>query len=753
MNGRASFCGRTRSMASALLAVAALVAIGASPALGRGGSVDFGDAPDGAKAGYLTKPGVVGHFPSKLSSGGPRHAGIGTLRLGPTTDGEADSRQVDRDSDDGASLSAPKPCKKATLTTAIRGGPAAAAGRVAYVNAWFDWNRDGDWADPSDGCASEWGVRNMPVPASTLGSVRMLPITIRAGRQVAELWYRVTITLDEVQIDPSGKGRSAPYLYGETEDHLFQQPAGSWLFGKRRRGRGRESEKEPFDVSCVPGVKVIAHGQTASFRFNITGKGKGNIWGAFQVPRSTKSYGITLLPSPNQAGVPRGSKRALGFSYRSKEIDPPTRMEFVEIPVGFQRGFVVRRVVCRVIVVHNGEGEEKGGKKKAKDERGHVKPPKVPPVRCEGGCGGALPPSPPPKGPTLTKYELNADGTARIHVLPADPLNGLTIPLFPPNPVPVDPPKVTAGNRPIECELVPLELTGGPAAERCRFPQPGPPALDSFFDVFYGVSLDGIRPITGTLNAPDGTPVEGFTATPGSPPPPTPSVSGSGTLSPGPNPKAIDFNLEFDVQNTTLTQFSIQVPLSKEVASGGVLGFTCNPVNEPGRHALVCDGPVASEQPIQGGFELTEPRPDQLAAGTTLSGSAGGGTSYGPFGLAQTPVQPSGSGVFTQPGGNVVNFTVNLNSFGALNQFLLDLPNGVQVQSGSAGPFTCVKAGTPDVDNGLQCSGQPIANGQPIAGSITLTAPPPPSIGANSQFFASGPGGGPFGPFSIADGP
>ena len=149
-------------MASALLAVAALVAIGASPALA-GAARRFRRRAGRGQGRLPDRPKVVGHFPSKLASGGPRHAGLGSLRLGPTTRGEADSRQVDKDTDDGVSLDAPKACKTATLTTAIKGSAAVAAGKVVYVNAWFDWNRDGDWADPSDGCASEWGVRNLPV--------------------------------------------------------------------------------------------------------------------------------------------------------------------------------------------------------------------------------------------------------------------------------------------------------------------------------------------------------------------------------------------------------------------------------------------------------------------------------------------------------------------------------------------------------------------------------------------------------------
>ena len=758
------------------VAIAGLFALSASPALGRGGTIDFGDAPDGAKAGYLTKPAVVGHFPTTLAGGGPRHDHVGALTLGPTENGEPDSHQVDRDIDDGASLDAPRACKKATLTTALRGGAPVASGGIVYVNAWFDWNRDGDWSDPSDGCAPEWAVRNMPVAASSIGSATMLPITITAGKQVVELWYRVTVTLDQVQIDPSGRGRSIPYSYGETEDYLHQRTIRRGIIiGGPPKGKKRKRKKDKFSVRCVPPVKVIAHGGSATFHFNFVDKGKGLIFAKFLGGRSTKFYKLTLLRAGNQRGVPRGFTRAFGFRYQNKQIDPPKRVQKVQIRARFQRGKFVRRALCTVIVVH--VGKERIVKKKGKKKE---IPPKIKPVRCAGPCGGELPAQPPAKGPTLTKYELHPDGTARLLVTPTDPLNGFTIPLFPPNPTPVDPPKVTNSGEPVKCELKALQLVGtqpivggGPAALKCKLDPPGPAAVDSFFDVFYEipplapdsffdifyeVGSSTPRAISGTLDAPDGTPVEGFTAPGG---PPAPAVSGSGTLSPGPNPNAVDLKVKFDVQNTTLNHFEIEVPMSQQVTSGGVAGFTCNPVNDLTKHALVCDGTVTSGQEIQGGFELAGPRPSQLASGSQLFGSSADATQFGPFDLDQMPSQPDGTGVFTPGGGaNDVDFTVTLNSFGALNQFELDLPNGAQIQPGagasnSFGSFTCnVGDKAPGTGNALQCGGKPIANGDPIQGSFTLNAAVPTNLGANSQLYSSGMSTPQFGPpaTTITDG-
>ncbi len=748
-----------------LVMVFAFAAISVSSAAAKGGKIDFGDAPDGARAGYLSKPGVVGRFPSKLASGGPRHEGLGVLRLGPTSDGEADSMQVDRDRDDGAVLAAPRACGTARLTVAMRGSPALpTTGRTVYVNAWFDWNRDGDWADESDGCAPEWAVRNMPVPASSIGKATMLPITFKAGKQVRELWYRVTATLDQVQIDPTGRGRSVPYRYGETEDYLHQLPGGIWLGEgeeeeRKKRKEEEERRKEKFKVRCAPPVQVIAHGQTAAVRFKFVDKGKGFIWSKLLNPRNAKGYSIRLVPTKNQRGVPPGFKRGYAFRVKSRKIDPPTRMETVTVRARFKRGRVVHRAACKVVIVH--VGKERHKKKKGKKK---ILPPKIKPVRCEGGCAGEVPPRPPGKGTTITDYTVEPGDHVRLRIDPTDPLHGVTIPLLPPNPTPRDPPKVSGAGDQVKCEMKTLQLTGGPAAVVCKLDPPAPPAVDSFFDIFYDVPVSATEPISGTLDDANGTPVEGFTAGPrvggltAGPPAPTPVVSGSGTLSPSPaNANSVDFKVHLDVQNTTLDHFLIVVPPSLEIENGGAAGFICDPVKYAGfeDRGLDCHGfEVGTTLDAMGGFKLKSPRPGQLAAGTELLGS-GGGTTYGPFVLAQTP-DPTGGGTLTGTGDNSTrDFTLELGSFGALDEFTLDFPTGVQVSGGNASngmAFSCEKVMTDEAENGLKCSGQPITNGQPINGTVEFSAPQP-TLGSGTQLTAKGPATAQIGPFAVGSGP
>jgi GEVED domain len=403
----------------------------------RGGSLDFGDAPDGGPTGYVKGGAALGSFPSKLAGRGPRHAGLPSLRLGPRVDGETDSEQVNRDLfDDGAEASLRSCSGASRLTLGLNGQRLTAAqragGNVIYVNAWFDWNRDGDWEDGSDGCANEWAIRNLAVPASSLGSdgLRLLPVAFKAGKQTRELWWRVTVTLNEPATDPAGRGPVAGYSLGETEDY-FQRPAGGgppWFpdpSGKEtkkekeeREEKKRKKGKPDLSVACTPTIAYIPHGGTARVGFSILAPGKGGpVYGAFASGRSGKGFKAGLIPARNQAGIPAGKVLATGFTFKSKDIDAPVRLQVFEVHFVFQREKTVRRITCYVAVIHEG---------KARGHGKHERPPKIAPVRCKGPCAEGAPTPPwgnggifiPPPGspPPAEEEELSSIviGQARV---------------------------------------------------------------------------------------------------------------------------------------------------------------------------------------------------------------------------------------------------------------------------------------------------------------------------------------------------
>ena len=205
-----------RLFASTVVA-AALVAAVASPAA----ADDYGDAPDGVSASYPADLTVRASFPSRARSGGPRHGAAGPHLAGAPSS-ERDSRQVDRDADDGATLR-PRSCATSTLLVAIDARRLPPAAKTVYVNAWFDWNADGDWADGARGrCGPEWGVQNYEVPrvAFGAGGILNVPIRFRGGRIPPEFWWRGQVQAER-RAEHTGGAASARYRGGETEDRLF----------------------------------------------------------------------------------------------------------------------------------------------------------------------------------------------------------------------------------------------------------------------------------------------------------------------------------------------------------------------------------------------------------------------------------------------------------------------------------------------------------------------------------------------------
>lgn len=224
---------------------------------------DLGDAPDSTThnvaAGMTAYPGPIGaNFPTVFDPAtgappGPRHAfpkQDAWLGTDATVERDADqlfdadgianlntaSDSADHDGGDDGVLRWPplddcKPVNMAVRVT-ITGGE-----KPRYLNAWFDWNRDGDWKDLPTQCANaaEWAVRNYTVTLGNGSHVITTPtfvpvdFTTPNGRT---LWARVTLAEMPAPVDAQiarsdGRGPEQGYRFGETEDYLvaLEQPS------------------------------------------------------------------------------------------------------------------------------------------------------------------------------------------------------------------------------------------------------------------------------------------------------------------------------------------------------------------------------------------------------------------------------------------------------------------------------------------------------------------------------------------------
>lgn len=364
--------GLRRLLVTAAIASGGLLAL-AAQAHGAA-RMDYGDAPDGADARYSVP--VAGKFPSLAASSGPRHLSSGPS-LGVGRDKEGDSKQVDRDRfDDGVSLDRIGRCKTSRVTVLVdtrRIPVRLLRKRDLYLNAWFDWDRNGSWGE-ANGCPTakpllnnEWSIVNQKFSGKAFLKQRVRAYTLRfkGGKHSAEFWARFTLTLgQELPIDAasrSGGAAGKPYAYGETEDYLLRGSVGPPpIFPPEEDEQEKEKEKEekeevggPFRASCHPGQIFIEHGSAARVGFFIKDEGKGHIFGKQLSPKRPGGNATRILRHPSQRGVPRGYFRAAGFRFKSNHRDARhDPIEVYAVKFSFVRGKVKQLLTCVVVIVH-----------------------------------------------------------------------------------------------------------------------------------------------------------------------------------------------------------------------------------------------------------------------------------------------------------------------------------------------------------------------------------------------------------------
>jgi hypothetical protein len=164
--------------------------------------LDYGDAPSAAQSGF------AGSYPVTLADNGARHV-AGSLRLGAAIDDEADglpSTLADGDGgdDDGVTVLA----NLVALATADTGSSLrVVASAAGGVDAWIDFNRDGDWSDAGEQIATNFRVA---------AGATTIPITVSAGASAGTTFLRVRLS-SLGSLPPTG-----PASDGEVEDYRVE---------------------------------------------------------------------------------------------------------------------------------------------------------------------------------------------------------------------------------------------------------------------------------------------------------------------------------------------------------------------------------------------------------------------------------------------------------------------------------------------------------------------------------------------------
>lgn len=178
-------------------------------------ALDFGDAPTAAQLG------IAADYPVMLADDGARHA-ISSLRLGALVDSEADGQPdagalgddlAGQSDEDGVVWLTDLVVDPAGVSLA---GVEVTASEPGVLDAWIDFNRDGDWNDPGEQIFASYELSG--------GSERLhfeVPSTASLGATAAR--FRVS---SDGGLAPTGLA-----IDGEVEDYLVVLQDGAELDG------------------------------------------------------------------------------------------------------------------------------------------------------------------------------------------------------------------------------------------------------------------------------------------------------------------------------------------------------------------------------------------------------------------------------------------------------------------------------------------------------------------------------------------
>ncbi|MEI7725924.1 MAG: GEVED domain-containing protein [Bacteroidota bacterium] len=137
----------------------------------QGTEMDFGDAPDLPTVGF--------NYPTLLASNGARHVKYLNIRLGALIDAEPNGQPNALALGDDLSALADEDGVQfvGTMYVGLPANIKVTASVPGFLNAWMDFNKDGDWADPG-----EQIFTNQPLSAGVNNLTFTIPTTAQQGK-------------------------------------------------------------------------------------------------------------------------------------------------------------------------------------------------------------------------------------------------------------------------------------------------------------------------------------------------------------------------------------------------------------------------------------------------------------------------------------------------------------------------------------------------------------------------------------------
>lgn len=204
-------------------------------------SLDFGDAPTAAQSGFAAS------YPTQLPDGA-RHQTSG-LMLGSVVDGESDGQPAFAADGDGADEDGVRVISSLIATASVETTASflVTASDVGKLDAWVDFNRDGDWLDP--------GEQLFATSIDVLAGDNVVAYTVPAGASPGNTYARFRLSTAG-GLAPTGAADD-----GEVEDYRL-----TILDGNSAASGTLDLIVGAVEVTAVGSDIVIRHDASEIFR-------------------------------------------------------------------------------------------------------------------------------------------------------------------------------------------------------------------------------------------------------------------------------------------------------------------------------------------------------------------------------------------------------------------------------------------------------------------------------------------------------